>query len=174
VYLQNIGGPLHGLLLSLSSGIDPTRLSSVFEPFVLFVGGLSVVALILVARRVSMLPLLVVLSALLFLPLVHDDFDPPLKSRYLMPLLPLIDVVIAVSLIRLAFARSVWPRIAAASLALTMLVGSLASLRQFESAMIAHDCTNRPQRAFIAELERQSRRGSGSCSIRASCRPLNV
>ena len=35
VYLANIGAPLHGLLLTLSSTVDPTRLSSVFEPFVL-------------------------------------------------------------------------------------------------------------------------------------------
>jgi hypothetical protein len=158
VYVENIGAPLHGLL-TLSSTVDPTRPSSVFEPFVLFVGAFSIVALVAVARRGTSLPMLIVLSALLFLPLVHDDFDPPLKSRYLMPLVPLIEVAIAVFLVRMVALRPVWLRIVAASIGLVAIAGSLGSLVQFESAMIADDCTNRPQRAFIAELERQSRPG---------------
>jgi hypothetical protein len=37
--------------------------------------------------------------------------------------------------------------------------GMLSSLRHFESEMVASDCTNAPQRAFVVELERQLRPG---------------
>jgi hypothetical protein len=39
------------------------------------------------------------------------------------------------------------------------LSGALSSLLHFESEVIANDCTNVPQRAFVAELERQLRPG---------------
>jgi hypothetical protein len=156
VYVENFWAPLRGLLLTLASAIDPTRLPALTDPFVLFVGGLSLLALVVVARRVTSLPLLVVLSGILCLPLIHDDFDPLLKARYLMPLVPLVHVAMAVFLVRVA-RQSAWRHAVALGVALVMLVGSFGSLVQFESMMLAADCTNRPQRAFIAELERQSR-----------------
>ncbi len=156
VYVQNFWAPVHGLLLTLASAVDATRLPSITDPFVVFVGALSLLALVVVARRVTSLPLLVVLSAVLLLPLVHDKFDPPLKARYLMPLVPLIHVAMAVFLVR-AVRQSVWRHAVALGMVLVVLVGSFGSLVRYESTMLAADCTNRPQRAFIAELERQSR-----------------
>jgi hypothetical protein len=159
VYVENLGAPLRGLLLALSSSVDPTRLPSVFEPFVLFVGVLSLVALLSLARRSSALPGLVALSALLVLPLIHDDFAPLFKARYTMPVVPLVYVAVAVLLARTGTLRARIPRIAAAGVALVMMGGMLSSLRHFQSEMIANDCTNAPQRAFVAELERRLQPG---------------
>ena len=74
-------------------------------------------ALLYVARRMTLLPILVVVSALLVLPLVHDDFTPLLKARYTMPLIPLVYVAIALFLARVldeyggrdAGSRRHWP-----------------------------------------------------------------
>jgi 4-amino-4-deoxy-L-arabinose transferase-like glycosyltransferase len=159
VYLANADEPLRGLLLTLSSSVDPTRLPSVFEPFVLFVAVLSLTALMYLARRASALPILVVLSAVLILPLVHDDFKPLFKARYTMPLVALVDVAIAVFLARMIATGGRWPRVAVTVAGLLMLSSSLASLLQFQSEAFANDCTNVPQRAFVAELERQIRPG---------------
>ena len=159
VYVENLRAPLHGLLLALSSSVDPTRLPSVFEPFTLFVAVLSLVALLSLARWSSALPGLVVLSALLALPLIHDDFIPMFKARYTMPLVPLVYVAVAVLLARMGALPAPGPRIVAVSAALVMMGGMLSSLRHFESEMIANDCTNRPQRAFVAELERHLQPG---------------
>ena len=159
VYVANLGAPLHGLLLALSSSVDPTRLPSVFEPFVLFVGVLSLVALLSLAQRSSALPVLVVLSALLVLPLIHDDFTPLFKSRYTMPLVPLVYVAVAVLLARLWTLPALGAKILAAGAALVMVGGLLTSLLHFQSEMIANDCTNVPQRAFVATLERHLQPG---------------
>jgi hypothetical protein len=158
-YLENLAAPPHGLALTLASAIDPTRAPTVVEPFVLFVAGLSLLALPYLARRVTALPLLIVLSAMLLLPLLHDDFGPLLKARYTMPLVPLVYVAIGVLLARAAVARGMWPRLAAAGLGVVMMAGMLRSLLHFESAAIASDCTNAPQRAFVAELERHRQPG---------------
>ena len=159
VYVENLGAPLRGLLLTLSSSVDPTRVPSVAEPFVLFVAVLSLAALVSLARRSTALPVLIVVSALLTLPLIHDDFDPLFKARYTMPLIPLVYVAVAVMLARVLTLRATGPSIVAAGAALLMMGGMLTSLRHFQSEMIANDCTNRPQRLFVAELERQLRPG---------------
>jgi 4-amino-4-deoxy-L-arabinose transferase-like glycosyltransferase len=159
VFVENLGAPLHGLLPTLASSVDPTRLPSVFEPFVLFVALVSVVALVTVAHRTSALPALVVLGALLVLPLIHDDFRPVLKARYTMPLVPLVYVAVAVMLARIAALSGLLPSTVGAGAALLMMGGSLSSLRDFQAQMIANDCTNAPQRAFVAELNRQLRPG---------------
>ena len=159
VYVENFGAPLHGLLLALSSSVDPTRAPSVFEPFVVFVAILSLVALLSLARRSTALPFFVVTSALLVLPLIHDDFTPLFKARYTMPLVPLVYVAVAVMVARILALRARRLRFVAAGAALLMMGGMLMSLRDFQSAMIANDCTNAPQRAFIAELERHLRPG---------------
>jgi Dolichyl-phosphate-mannose-protein mannosyltransferase len=159
VYVENLAAPLRGLVLTLASSVDPTRLPTVFEPFVLFVAGLSLVGLLYLARRATVLPLLVVLSAVLVLPLIHDDFAPLFKARYTMPLIPLVSVAIGVFLARLLTARGHWPRAVAATAGLLMMGGMLSSLLHFESLALANDCTNKPQRAFVAELQRQLRPG---------------
>ena len=155
VYLENAIEPVRGLLLALSSTVDPTRLAPASEPYVLFVAALSLTALLAVARRTTALPLLVVASALLCLPLVHDDFRPLLKARYTMPLIPIVDVALADFLVRVIATGRTWARVAAAGAGLLVLGGALASLLQFESEALANDCTNVPQRAFVAEIERQ-------------------
>jgi len=159
VYFQNLAAPLRGLLLTLASSVDPTRVPTVFEPLILFIASLSLVALLYVARRVTALPILVVLSALLVLPFVHDDFTPLFKARYTMPLIPLVYVSIALFLARILTTGGREARVAAATAGLLMLGGLLGSLLHFESVALANDCTNRPQRAFVAELERQLRPG---------------
>jgi hypothetical protein len=159
VYLENLGAPLRGLLLTLSSTVDPARLPTISEPFVLFVGGVSLAALMYLTRRVTALPLLVVLSAVLLLPLVHNDFAPLLKARYLMPLIPLVNVAIAVMVVRVLVAGGLWPRVMAAGAGALLVTGALGSLLHFESQALANDCTNVPQRRFVAELERQLRPG---------------
>jgi len=159
VYTENLDAPLRGLLLTISSSVDPVRLPSELEPFVLYVAVLSLVALLDLARRSSILPIFVVLSAMILLPLVHDDFRPLLKARYTMPLVPLVYVAVAVLLARVLTLHAPWPRIVATGTALFMMGGMLTSLLDFQSEMIASDCTNVPQRTFVSELERQLRPG---------------
>ncbi len=76
-----------------------------------------------------------------------------------MPLVPPIYVAIAVVLVRGMQARARWIQAAAACASILMLAGLLGSLLQFESVAIANDCTNAPQRYFVAELERQLQPG---------------
>jgi 4-amino-4-deoxy-L-arabinose transferase-like glycosyltransferase len=159
VYVANLAEPTRGFLLTAASSVDPTHPPTILDPFVLGVAGLSLLALIDLARRRTMLPLLAVGSALLLLPLLHDEFEPLLKARYLMPLVPLVYVAIAVFLGRGIMARAQWIRAMAIGTALVMMAGLLGSLLQFESAAIANDCTNVPQRNFVAELERQLQPG---------------
>lgn len=158
-YLENVGAPSHGLLMTLAASIDPTRVPTVFEPFVLFVGALSLAAVVYVARGWTLVPLATTLSAMLVLPLVHDEFDPLFKARYIMPLIPLVYIATAVFLARFISSGRHWQRAAAIGAGLTLAGGTLASLLHFESEMVASDCTNAPQRAFVAELERQLRPG---------------
>ena len=115
VYVENLDAPVRGIFLSLASSVDPTRLTTVFEPFVLFVATLSLGALLYLAHRVTILPILVVLSAVLLLPFLHDDFDPLFKARYTMPLIPLVFVAIAVLLTRILTSGSRLSRFAAAA-----------------------------------------------------------
>jgi 4-amino-4-deoxy-L-arabinose transferase-like glycosyltransferase len=155
VYIENIGAPLRGLVLTLSSTVDPTTLPSVSDPFILFITALSLVALLSLARRASALPLLVVVSALLVLPFVHDDFTPLLKARYMMPLVPLVYAAVAVLLARIVALNAYVPRLLGAGTLLLTMGGMATSLLHFQAQMITNDCTNVPQRAFVAELNRQ-------------------
>src|SRR6185503_2839150 len=56
-------------------------------------------------------------------------------------------------------ARAVWIRATAVGAGGLLLAGLLGSLLHFESVAIASDCTNAPQRQFVAELERQLQPG---------------
>jgi 4-amino-4-deoxy-L-arabinose transferase-like glycosyltransferase len=159
VYIENLGAPLQGLMLTLASTIDPTTAPTVGDPFPLFVAGMGLVALLSLARSTSALPLLVTLSAVLLLPFVHDDFTPLLKARYIMPLIPLVYVAVAVLLAGLGASRGYLPRLVSLSVLLLMVGRMLTSLTQFQAEMIANDCTNVPQRSFVAELNRQTRPG---------------
>jgi len=154
VYLETALAPARGLLLTLASAVDPTREPSVFAPFVLLVGVVSVVALAYLARRTTALPSLVVLIAMALLPLVHDDFAPLLKARYIMALVPLTYVAIAVFLVRAVAQRGGWPRVVAVSVTALMMTGMQMSLTRFEAVALANDCTNIPQRAFVGQIER--------------------
>jgi hypothetical protein len=100
-----------------------------------------------------------VLGALLVLPLIHDDFRPVLKARYTMPLVPLIYVAVAVMLARIVALPAFLPSTVGVGAVFLMMGGSLSSLHDFQAQMIANDCTNAPQRAFVAELNRQLRPG---------------
>ncbi|MGE3908188.1 MAG: glycosyltransferase family 39 protein [Chloroflexota bacterium] len=151
-YLGTALAPTHGLLLTLSSAVDPTQEPSLLSPFVVIVGVLAVASLVYLARRTSALPALVVVLAMAFLPLVHDDFRPLLKSRYIMPLVPLVFVAVAVFLVR-GLARFTGGRVMAAGLALVLMVGMQAQLMRFESVVLAADCSNAPQREFVSRLE---------------------
>jgi 4-amino-4-deoxy-L-arabinose transferase-like glycosyltransferase len=155
VYFENLGAPLHGLVLTLASTVDPTTAPAVVDPFPLLVAGLSLAALLGLARSTSALPLLVTLSAVLLLPFVHDDFTPLLKSRYIMPLVPLVYAAVAVLLARLAASKGPVPRLTGLGLLLLLVGRMLTSLLHFQTEMIANDCTNVPQRAFVADLNRQ-------------------
>jgi 4-amino-4-deoxy-L-arabinose transferase-like glycosyltransferase len=159
VYVENLAAPLSGVLLALASSVDPTRLPSVFEPLVILIASLSLAALLYVARRVTVLPILVVVSALLVLPLMHDDFTPLLKARYTMPVVPVVYVSMALLLVRVFTSGSHAARVTAATAGLLTIGGLLGSLLHFESVALANDCTNRPQRAFVAELGHQLRPG---------------
>jgi hypothetical protein len=154
-YVENLPAPTRGLLLTLASAVDPTREQTLANPFVVGVAGLSGLALVYLAQRKTALPLLAVGSSLLLLPLLHDEFVPPLKARYVMPLVPLVYVAVAVLLARGLTMRVQWVRAAAIGVSAVVLAGLLGSLLQFESAVLASDCTNGPQRRFVAELERQ-------------------
>jgi len=158
-YLQHFMAPARGLLLTLASAIDPTREPTLLQPFVVFVGLLSVVALVYLARRTTILPLLMVASGMLLLPLVHADFAPLLKARYVMPLVPVTYVAISVLLIDVVARPRSWLRLAAVSAGVLLAAGLLTSVQQFEEVAIANHCTNTPQRGFIAELERQLQPG---------------
>jgi 4-amino-4-deoxy-L-arabinose transferase-like glycosyltransferase len=158
-YLENLAEPARGLILTVASSVDPTHLPTVLDPIVLGVAGLGGLALLDLARRRTALPLLMIGAALLLLPLLHDEFVPLLKARYVMPLVPLVYVALAVFLVGGMTARAHWLRVAAASASLAMLAVLLGSLLQFESVVIARDCTNAPQRRFVAELERQLQPG---------------
>jgi hypothetical protein len=85
---------------------------------------------------------------LLVLPLLHDDFEPLLKARYVMPLVPLTFVAVGIlgtdAATRLRAGR--WPVLL---VWLAMVSGMLVSLLRFEAAVLAADCTNAPQRAFV-------------------------
>lgn len=152
-YLDTMLAPWRGLLLTLSSTVDPTREPSVLSPFVLFVGVLTLAGLAYLAWRRSALPALVVGLSMLLLPLVHDDFAPLLKARYIMPLAPLVFVAIAVLLVQGIAQYGSWPRVLAVSMATVLLAGFQAQLMQFESAVLAADCTNDPQREMVGHLE---------------------
>lgn len=157
-YPANLPAALKGLVLTLSSAVDPTRETAVTEPFVLLVAAVAGLALLAVARRASLVPLLVTLSAVSLLPLTRDDFVPLLPARYLMPLVPLVYTAVGVfgaGLLAGPGGRSLFRRVTVGAVALSMLAGLLGSLLQFESAAAANGCTNAPQRAFLAELERQ-------------------
>ncbi len=80
-YVGNLAEPARGLLLTVASAVDPTRPPTILDPFVLAVGGLSALAILVLARRETALPALTVGSALLLLPLLHDEFVPLLKAR---------------------------------------------------------------------------------------------
>lgn len=156
--------PWRGLSLTLASAVDPTRAATVLDPFVLLVAAVSTVGLVYVARRSSVLPLAVVVGALLTLPALHDELDPLLKARYIMPLVPLVFVAVGVlfgdildrSSSTLAQASR---RIAVLGVWTVLVSGMLLSLFRFEAAMTAANCTNAPQRSFVAELERQETPG---------------
>lgn len=152
-YADAMLAPWRGLLLTLSSTIDPTRETTVLSPFPIFVGVVAAVSLAYLARRRSALPLLVVVPAMLLLPVVHDDFAPLLKARYIMPLIPLILVAVAVSLAMLIAGTGGWHRAVALGMTALLLAGSQVSLMRFESIVLAADCTNDPQREMIGHLE---------------------
>jgi 4-amino-4-deoxy-L-arabinose transferase-like glycosyltransferase len=158
-YVANLAAPTRGLLLTLGSAIDPSREQTLASPFVLGVAGLSIVALVALARRTTPLPLLAVGSALVLLPLLNNDFAPLLKARYAMPLVPLVFVAVGVMLARGLAMRTSWIRVAAVSISMALLAGQLGSLLQFEAVAIANNCTNAPQRDFVAELDRQLQPG---------------
>lgn len=158
-YLENLGAPLRGLALTLASAVDATREVSASEPSVLLAAGICLLGLIHLARRGSPLPLLVMLFAVALLPLVHDDFDPILKARYIMPLVPLTYVAVGVLgadlLARGGSAGGArWRGLAAGGVWLVLAGGMLAALLRFEAVALANGCTNAPQRALVAEAER--------------------
>ena len=152
-YLDTVLAPWRGLLLTLSSTVDPTREPSVVSPFVLIVGLVALAGLAYLAWRKSSLPALVVVLAMLLLPLVHDDFTPLLKARYIMPLVPLIFVAISVLLVHVIMRFGSWPRVLAVGMTAVLLGGMQAQLMHFESVVLAADCTNDPQREMIGHLE---------------------
>ena len=163
-YLGDLGTPARGVALVLASAVDPLREHSLTEPFVLAVAGLCLVALVYVARRASALPLVFVLSALAFLPFLHDEFDPLLKARYTMPLVPLayaaVGVLVAALLATPARPPGVWAyRLGGVGIWLALAAGLLGSLLHFEAAVAASGCSNAPQRALVAEMERHRQPG---------------
>ncbi|MCC7369540.1 MAG: glycosyltransferase family 39 protein [Chloroflexi bacterium] len=154
-YLDTMFAPWRGLLLTLSSAIDPTREASALTPFVLFVGALTATALAYLTWKRTALPALVTVLAMLLLPFVHDDFAPILKSRYIMPLVPLAFVAIAVLLVQGIGQFRGWPRVVGAATGLVLMAGMQTQLMHFESVALAADCSNDPQREMIGHLEAQ-------------------
>ena len=116
-------------------------------------GGVSLAGLVYLAWWKSSLPALVVFLAMLLLPLVHDDFTPLLKARYIMPLVPLTFVAISVTLVQAIMRFGSWPRVLAVAMTAVLLGGMQAQLMHFESVVLAADCTNDPQREMIGHLE---------------------
>ncbi|MDP8924929.1 MAG: glycosyltransferase family 39 protein, partial [Chloroflexota bacterium] len=157
-YFGDLPAAARGVALVLASAVDPLRVHALTEPFVLAAVGVCAVSLGYVARRASPLPLVFVLSALACLPFLHDDFDPLLKARYTMPLVPIAYAAVGVLVARLlatdgrSFARAY--RLGGAGLWLAMAAGLLGSLLHFEQAVAASGCSNAPQRALVAEMER--------------------
>lgn len=90
---------------------------------------------------------------MLLLPFVHDDFTPLLKARYIMPLVPLIFVAIAVTLVQTLGGRTGWPRVIGVAIGLVLMAGMQVQLMKFEAVVLAADCTNDPQREMIGHLE---------------------
>lgn len=175
-YPTNLAALLRGLGLTLASAIDPTRETAVTEPFVLLVGAVSLLGLVCLARRASPLPLLVTLSSLALMPLSRDSFAPLLEARYIMPLVPLVYVGVGVLGVQLLAAQpeNRWiavRQVGAAAVAFIMLSGMVASLLQFEATVQENDCTNAPQRAIVAEIERQRLPGEWVLLDEGSVRP---
>lgn len=158
-YLGDLGAPIRGVALALASAVDPLREHALTEPFVVAVAGLCLASLVYAARRASALPLVFMVSALVSLPLLHNQFDPLLKARYTMPLVPLTYAAVGVLLARLLTVPARRPlaaayRLGGAGIWLAMAAGLLGSLLHFEGTVAAAGCTNAPQRALVAEMER--------------------
>jgi hypothetical protein len=71
-----------------------------------------------------------------------------------MPLVPLVYAAVAVLLARIVAVNAYGPRLVAGGTLLLTMGVMLTSLLHFQSQVIANDCTNLPQRAFVAELNR--------------------
>jgi hypothetical protein len=158
-YFRHAPAAARGIVLAVASAVDLVREPTLDNSFVLFAATVCFAALVYAARRASLAPSLVVLSALVCLPLLQDDFDPLLKARYTMPLVPLtyiaVGVLIADLLHGAADQRFRAARAVCGPRAWVMLTaGFLASLSYYETETMARGCTNAPQRALVGEMDR--------------------
>ena len=125
---------------------------------------MCLVSLVFLARGVSPLPLCALLSALTCLPLLHDDFDPLLKARYTMPVVPLAYAAVGALVAGLGAGASrrrfpIARIVTGIGLWAVLAAGFLASLSSFEAESAARGCDNSPQRAFVAAMEQHRQPG---------------
>jgi hypothetical protein len=153
-YADRLGDLLLGLVRAIGGLLDrhATLLDYTREPLLWIAGGLTLLGLLLALRHRSWLPVLVVASTIVILPLVNPKYDPILNGRYLATILPLCLIWVGLALEWLAWRRSPFgltraanatigragARLAgaagvgvAAVLATALVVGSLGSLARY-------------------------------------------
>jgi 4-amino-4-deoxy-L-arabinose transferase-like glycosyltransferase len=91
-YLLRLGWLLTGLTLTLGGAVDgeEKQLRSLLEPALWPIAALALAGLFLQWRRGNPLPVLLLISAALVLPLFNGKYDPVFNGRYLMPLVPVL------------------------------------------------------------------------------------
>jgi 4-amino-4-deoxy-L-arabinose transferase-like glycosyltransferase len=137
-YGDRLGDLLLGMVRAIGGVLDhhATLLEYAREPLLWVATGLTLLGLWLAVRHRSWLPVLVVASTIVMLPLVNPKYDPILNGRYLAPILPLGLIWVGLALEWLASrpGRGAWSIVqvgVAAILATSLVVGSLGALTRY-------------------------------------------
>jgi hypothetical protein len=130
------------------------------DPAVVFVAGLAIAGVVLLALRRAWLPLLSAASFLVILPAANPKFQTLLTTRYLMPIVPLLLGCAALTLVWLAIlARRRWPRMSRRPLLAALMIGMLlaalplASLDRYYRRAFERTDTNARILALIGQIE---------------------
>ena len=114
-YGDRLGDLLLGMVRAIGGVLDhhATLLEYAREPLLWVATGLTLLGLGLAVRHRSWLPVLVVASTIVMLPLVNPKYDPILNGRYLAPILPLCLIWVGLALEWLAGCPppppTIWP-----------------------------------------------------------------
>lgn len=137
-YLENLGMLLLGLHRGLGGAVEDRDGLADFllDPISAAMVGLALAGLGLAARRGFWLPLAVVASMVLLLPLLNDRYEPVLDGRYTAPLLPLLYAAVALAALELWRRLVARPRLlggaACLVLGLVLLAPGLGIVRYYQ------------------------------------------